>query len=208
MTGNRDVGRSTLDWDSRLNITLGAARGIAHIHSEGGAKFIHGNIKSSNILLRGGLDGCVSDFGLSPLMTYTEVKYRAAGYRAPEVIETRKATQKSDVYSFGVLLLEILTGKSPIRYDEVVDLPRWVRSVVREEWTAEVFDVELMKYQNIEEELVQMLQIAFCCVTRAADARPSMDEVVGMIERIRHPELENRPSSEDNRSKDSNVQTP
>ncbi|KAL8539434.1 hypothetical protein ACS0TY_001160 [Phlomoides rotata] len=203
--GNRDVGRSTLDWDSRLNITLGAARGIAHIHSEGGAKFIHGNIKASNILLRGGLDGCVSDFGLSPLMTYTDVKYRAAGYRAPEVIETRKASQKSDVYSFGVLLLEILTGKSPIRYEEVVDLPRWVRSVVREEWTAEVFDVELMKYPNIEEELVQMLQIAFCCVTKAPEARPSMDEVVGMIERIRHPELENRPSSEDNRS---NLQTP
>lgn len=206
--GNRDVGGAALDWDSRLNIALGAARGLAHIHSEGGAKFIHGNIKSSNILLRGGLDGCVSDFGLSPLMSYTDVKYRVAGYRAPEVIETRKATQKSDVYSFGVLLLEMLTGKSPIRYpgyDEVVDLPRWVRSVVREEWTAEVFDVELIKCHNIEEELVQMLQIAFCCVAKLPDMRPGMDEVVGMIERVRHPDVENRPSSEDNRS---NVQTP
>lgn len=144
-------------------------------------------------------------------MSYTDVKYRVAGYRAPEVIETRKASQKSDVYSFGVLLLEILTGKSPLRYpgyDEVVDLPRWVRSVVREEWTAEVFDVELMKYHNIEEELVQMLQIAFCCVAKVPDTRPIMDEVVSMIEGIRHPEVENRPSSEDNRSKDSNVHTP
>lgn len=207
--GNRDVAGATLDWDSRLNVALGAARGLAHIHSEGGAKFVHGNIKSSNILLRGGLDGCVSDLGLSPLVV-SDVKYRIAGYRAPEVIETRKATQKSDVYSFGVLLLEMLTGKSPVRYpghDEVVDLPRWVRSVVREEWTAEVFAVELIKCQNVEEELVQMLQIAFCCVAKVPEARPGMEEVVGMIERIRHPEVDNRPLSED-RSKDSNVQTP
>ncbi|KAI3458414.1 hypothetical protein Pfo_015077 [Paulownia fortunei] len=209
--GNRGIGRTPLDWDSRLNISLGAARGIAHIHSEGGAKFTHGNIKSSNILLRGGLDGCVSDFGLSPLMNYTHIKYRVAGYRAPEVIETRKASQKSDVYSFGVVLLEMLTGKSPIQYlgyDDVVDLPRWVRSVVREEWTAEVFDVELMKYQNIEEELVQMLQVALSCVAQVPDMRPTMDEVVRMMEEIRHPEVENGPSSEDNRSKDSNTHTP
>ncbi|KAG6418537.1 hypothetical protein SASPL_120741 [Salvia splendens] len=200
--GNRDVGGG-LDWESRLNVAIGAARGVAHIHSEGGAKFIHGNIKSSNILLRGGLDGCISDLGLSPMLTgYSDVKYRVAGYRAPEVIEAKKAaTHKSDVYSFGVVLLEMLTGKSPVRYpgyEEVVDLPRWVRSVVREEWTAEVFDVELIKHGGVEEELVQMLQIAFCCVTKVAEARPSMDEVVGMMERVRHPDVDNRPSSEDN----------
>ncbi|KAI3470981.1 hypothetical protein Pfo_027644 [Paulownia fortunei] len=209
--GNRGTGGTPLDWDSRLSISLGAARGLAHIHSEGGAKYTHGNIKSSNILLNGGLDGCVSDFGLSSMMNYIPVKYQVAGYRAPEVIEARKVNQKSDVYSFGVVLLEILTGKSPIQYsghDDVVDLPRWVRSVVREEWTAEVFDVELTKYQNIEEEMVQMLQIALSCVAKLPDMRPTMDEVVRMIEDIRHSELENRPSSEDNRSKDSNVPTP
>lgn len=209
--GNRGIGRTPVDWDSRLKISLGAARGIAHIHSEAGAKFTHGNIKSSNILLSRDHDGCISDIGLTSLMNLMATKSRGAGYRAPEMIETRKATQKSDVYSFGVLLLEMLTGKAPIQSsgrEEAIDLPRWVRSVVREEWTAEVFDVELLRYQNVEEEMVQMLQIALWCVEKIPDTRPSMDEVVRMIDEIRKSESENRPSSEDNRSKDSNVQTP
>lgn len=183
-----------------MKIATGAARGIACIHAENGGKLVHGNIKSSNIFLNAKHYGCVSDVGLASVMSSLAPPIsRAAGYRAPEVTDTRKAGQPSDVYSFGVVLLELLTGKSPIHTtagDEVVHLVRWVHSVVREEWTAEVFDLELMKYPNIEEEMVEMLQIAMTCVVRMPDQRPKMAEVVKMIENVRQIENENRPSSE------------
>lgn len=102
----------------------------------------------------------------------------------------------------------MLTGKIPIRYpghNEVVDLPRWVRSVVREEWTSEVFDVEILRQSHVEEEMVQMLQIALACVSKVPDSRPNMEEVVKMIEDVRPPQTKTRPSSE---SDYSNVQTP
>ncbi|CAK7324078.1 unnamed protein product [Dovyalis caffra] len=198
--GKRGEGQTPIDWETRLKIAIGAARGIAHIHTQNGCKLVHGNIKSSNIFLNSQGYGCVSDIGLAPLMSpMSPPMMRAAGYRAPEVTDTRKATPASDVYSYGVLLLELLTGKSPMHAvggNEVVHLVRWVNSVVREEWTAEVFDVELLRYPNIEEEMVEMLQIGLACVVRMPEQRPKMPAVVRMVEEIRAVGTENRPSTE------------
>lgn len=86
-----------------------------------------------------------------------------------------------------MLLLELLTGKAPsqsLLNEEGVDLPRWVQSVVREEWTSEVFDLELLRYQNVEEDMVQLLQLAVDCVAPYPDKRPSMSEVVHRIEEL------------------------
>ncbi|XVE64321.1 hypothetical protein DITRI_Ditri07aG0092200 [Diplodiscus trichospermus] len=198
--GRRGEGRTTLDWGTRLKIAIGAARGIAHIHSLNSGKLVHGNIKASNIFLNSEGYGCVSDIGLAAVMSpMPPPVIRAAGYRAPEVTDTRKATQASDVYSFGVLLLELLTGKSPNHAtggDEVVHLVRWVHSVVREEWTAEVFDVQLLRYPNIEEKMVEMLQIAMSCVVRMPEQRPKMSDLVKAVEEILRANPENQPSSE------------
>ncbi|XP_009597502.1 probable inactive receptor kinase At2g26730 [Nicotiana tomentosiformis] len=211
--GSRGSGRTPLDWDSRMRIVLSAARGISYLHISG--KIVHGNIKASNVLLKQENNqdyACVSDYGLNPLFSITATpvnNHRVAGYRAPEVLETRKVTFKSDVYSFGVLILELLTGKAPNQAslgDEGIDLPRWVQSVVREEWTAEVFDVELMRYHNVEEEMVQLLQIGMACVAIVPDQRPSMAEVVRMIEEMNRDD--GLRQSSDDPSKGSEGQTP
>ena len=189
-SGNRGPGRTPLDWTTRIKIAVGVARGLAYIHHQCKTqKLIHGNIKSTNVLLDKDGNACISDFGLI-LMTHSSAVLTKwlIGYRAPELNETKKVSQKGDVYSYGVLLLEILTGKPAMRslysHDDGVDLPKWVQSVVQEEWTAEVFDLELLRYKNVEEEMVGMLQIAMQCVSSLPKQRPRMSQVVKMVEDV------------------------
>ncbi|RLN17696.1 putative inactive receptor kinase [Panicum miliaceum] len=196
--GNRATGRTPLDWETRSAIALAAARGVAHIHSTG-ATASHGNIKSSNVLLTKNYEARVSDHGLPTLVGPSFSPTRVSGYRAPEVTDIRRVSQKADVYSFGVLLLEMLTGKAPthaVVNEEGLDLPRWVQSVVREEWTAEVFDQELLRYQNGEEEMVQLLQLAIDCSAQHPDRRPTMAEVATRIDEIRRSSLGDRQAAD------------
>ncbi|XP_038986598.1 leucine-rich repeat receptor-like protein kinase PXC1 [Phoenix dactylifera] len=210
--GNRGPGRIPLDWTTRISLVLGAARGLACIHEEYvSSKIPHGNVKSSNVLLDKNGAACVADFGLALLLSPAHATARLGGYRAPEQTDTRRLSQEADVYAFGVLILEVLTGRAPAPHPPPpapdshhhhpnddnnitnsssngiigVSLPEWVRSVVREEWTAEVFDAELLRYKNIEEEMVAMLHVGLACVAHEPDRRPAMSEVVKMIEDIR-----------------------
>lgn len=203
--GNRGPGRIPVDWTTRLSLVLGAARGLARIHEEySEPKIPHGNVKSSNILLDKNGGACVSDFGLSLLLNPVHATARLGGYRAPEQAEIKRLSQKGDVYSFGIVLLEVLTGRAPLppqatlaagaggrgggggkKEEAAEDLPKWVQSMVRDEWTAEVFDQELLRYKNIEEELVAMLQVGLACVVPQPERRPTMTEVAKRIEEIR-----------------------
>ncbi|KAL8137623.1 hypothetical protein V2J09_003624 [Rumex salicifolius] len=174
--GNRGPGRTPLDWTTRLKIAAGAAKGLAYIHS---LDLTHANIKSTNVLIDNSGDARISDFAFPT--------GRSTGYRAPEA--GGRLTKKSDVYSFGVLLLELLTGKCPATVEgsgaEVVDLRRWVETVIKEEWTAEVFDVELMRYKDIQDELVGFLHIGLSCTSPAPEQRPTMAQVVSLLDDLR-----------------------
>ncbi|CAA0813508.1 Probable inactive receptor kinase [Striga hermonthica] len=167
--GNKEVGRTALNWETRASIALHAARGICYIHSQG-PSLSHGNIKSSNILLTGSYKARVSDVGLGQIAG----PHRASGYRAPEVVDPCRVSQKADVYSFGVILLELLTGN-----EEVVELPRWVNS------TVDVFDPELMRYSDdVGEDMAQLLKLALDCTAQHPDSRPTMNVVSGKIEEL------------------------
>lgn len=173
-----------VEWGVRMRVALGAARGLAHIHGASRSpRLAHGNVKSTNILLDKTGAARLADFGLA--MLGPAATARSGGYRPPEApADGRRpwSSQRGDVYSFGVVLLELLTGRTA---SDAGDLPRWVQSVVREEWTAEVFDLELMRCRGIEEEMVAMLQVALGCTTTSPDQRPKISQVVRMIEEIR-----------------------
>ncbi|KZV27143.1 hypothetical protein F511_31105 [Dorcoceras hygrometricum] len=191
--GNKGAGRTPLNWEMRSSIALGAARGIKYLHLQG-PNVAHGNIKSSNILLTKSCEAQVSDFGLNHLLGPPSSPIQFTGYRAPEVTDSRRVSQKADIYSFGVLILELLTGKAPtnaLLNEEGVDLPTWVLSVVQDEWTSQVFDFELLRYQDVEEEMVQLLQLGIDCTTQYPEKRPSTSEVVKRIEEIRFSHLLN-----------------
>lgn len=125
-----------LDWNIRMKIAAGAAKGLEYLHDQASPPVIYRDLKCSNILLRDGYHPKLSDFGLAKLgpvgdMTHVSTRVMGTyGYCAPEYAMTGQLTLKSDVYSFGVVLLEILTGRKAIDSSKAVgeqNLVAWVR---------------------------------------------------------------------------------
>ncbi|EEF45775.1 probable leucine-rich repeat receptor-like protein kinase At1g68400 [Ricinus communis] len=187
--GNRGPGRTPLEWSTRLQLASGSAKGLAFFHGYHKAKLFHGNLTSSNILVDSWGNACISDIGIHQLLHSPPLSNDA--YKAPELMPNNnniiihgKFTQRCDVYSFGVILLEILTGKMPTGEGET-SLGRWVQKVPREEWTWEVFDFELLRSKEMEEEMVALMQVALLCLATLPRDRPKMSMVHRMIEDIR-----------------------
>ncbi|KAL6905985.1 hypothetical protein ACP4OV_003586 [Aristida adscensionis] len=180
-----------VDWATRMTIAKGTARGLAYLHDD--MSIVHGNLTSSNVLLDEQSNPKIADFGLSRLMTAAAnsnvlAAAGALGYRAPELSKLKKASAKTDVYSLGVIVLELLTGKSPADTTNGMDLPQWVASIVKEEWTSEVFDLELMRDAAAGpagDELMDTLKLALHCVDPSPSVRPEAREVLRQLEQIR-----------------------
>jgi serine/threonine protein kinase len=108
-----------LDWRRRFGVALGAAEALVHLHHEASPGIIHRDIKASNVLLDGEMNGRLGDFGLARLYDHgtdpqTTHVVGTMGYIAPELARMGKASTLTDVFAFGVFLLEVTCGRRPI----------------------------------------------------------------------------------------------
>ncbi|KAL2502848.1 L-type lectin-domain containing receptor kinase IV.1 [Forsythia ovata] len=113
-----DQPKITLNWEQRFRVK-GVASGLLYLHEEWEQVVIHRDIKASNVLLDGELNGRLGDFGLARLYDHgtdhhTTQVVGTLGYLAPEHSRTGKATTSTDVYAFGSFLLEVACGRRPI----------------------------------------------------------------------------------------------
>ncbi|KAI3465878.1 hypothetical protein Pfo_022541 [Paulownia fortunei] len=178
-----------LDWLTRRKICLGIARGLAYLHEESRLKIVHRDIKASNVLLDKDLNAKISDFGLAKLNEdgNTHISTRIAGtigYMAPEYAMRGYLTNKADVYSFGVVALEIVSGKSNTNYrpkEDFVYLLDWAYVLQERGSLLELVDPELGSAYSSEEAMV-LLNVALLCTNAAPTLRPTMTQVVSMLE--------------------------
>ncbi|KAG6649788.1 hypothetical protein I3843_07G229300 [Carya illinoinensis] len=182
-----------VSWAARIKVALDAARGIEYLHVYAVPPIIHRDIKSSNILLDATWTAKVSDFGLSlmgPVGEESHLSLRAAGtvgYMDPEYYRLQKLTTKSDVYSFGIVLLEMLSGYKAIHKNEnrvprnIVD---FVVPYITQDEIHRVLDPKVPPPTPFEIEAVAYVgYLAADCVESEGRDRPSMTEIVSILER-------------------------
>lgn len=183
-----------LSWSTRFNIVLGTAKGLAHLHHAFRPAIIHYNIKPSNILLDENFNPRISDFGLARLVTKLDKhmissRFQSAlGYVAPELAcQSLRVNEKCDVYGFGMLILEIVTGRRPVEYgeDNVLILNDHVRVLLEQGNVLECVDPTMNTYP--EEEVLPVLKLALVCTSQIPSSRPSMAEVVQILQVIKTP---------------------
>ncbi|XVF48363.1 hypothetical protein PTKIN_Ptkin03bG0184300 [Pterospermum kingtungense] len=178
-----------LDWETRFNIAVGTAKGLAYLHEDCDAKIVHCDIKPENVLLDDNFLAKVSDFGLAKLMTreqshvFTTLR-GTRGYLAPEWITNYAISEKSDVYSYGMLLLEIIGGRKNFVPDESSEksyLPSYAFKMLNEGKLMEILDSRL-SIEGEDERVHIAIKVALWSIQEDMHLRPSMAKVVQMLE--------------------------
>ncbi|XBI93513.1 hypothetical protein VPH35_030347 [Triticum aestivum] len=181
-----------ISFSSLLRIAHEAAEGLNFLHSFASPPIIHGDVKTSNILLDDNYMAKVSDFGASILAPSDKEQFvtmvkGTCGYLDPEYMQTCQLTDKSDVYSFGVILLEILTGQLPLKLEgseKQRSLALIFLSAMKENNLNDVL-VSHVKGQQSTELLTGLADLAKKCLDMCGDNRPSMKEVADELNRMR-----------------------
>ncbi|XP_031262586.1 probable LRR receptor-like serine/threonine-protein kinase At1g07650 [Pistacia vera] len=164
---DQDSNKLQLDWQTRVNISLGIAKGLKYLHEENpNRQIIHRNMKASNILLDGNLNAKVSDLGLAKLYD-EENPYNfiqeigTVVYMAPEYAMRKAITDKVDVYSYGVVVLEIVSRRIMQR---------------------EAYGLVDKKLSTYWQQAHDILHLAMMCVDQSPAVRPTMSEVGSVLE--------------------------
>ncbi|WOG93240.1 hypothetical protein DCAR_0312521 [Daucus carota subsp. sativus] len=190
---NGPVVPQLLSWERRLNICIGAARGLDYLHTGTGLhqRVIHRDVKSSNILLDEHWEAKVSDFGLSKIgpanqsCSHVSTHVRGTfGYMDPEYFLTHRLTRKSDVYSFGVVLFEVLSGRRAMdmKIDEAQqDLARYAHRCIQQGTIYQIIDSTL-EGQISKDCLKVFVEIADQCLLYQHHKRPTMADVTAKLE--------------------------
>lgn len=121
--------KEALDWLTRIQIAIGAARGLEYLHETACPPIIFRDFKAANILLDEVYKPKLSGFGPDEPDSVSTRVMGTYGYAAPEYAQTGKLTTKSDVYSFGVVFLEIISGRRAVdskKPPEEENLVAWV----------------------------------------------------------------------------------
>ncbi|KAB2062755.1 hypothetical protein ES319_A10G173800v1 [Gossypium barbadense] len=201
--------KEPLDWNTRMRIAAGAAKGLEYLHDKANPPVIYRDLKSSNILLDEGFHPKLSDFGLAklgPVGDKTHVSTRVMGtygYCAPEYAMTGQLTLKSDVYSFGVVFIELITGRKAIdntRAPGEQNLVAWARPLFRDRRKFPKMADPLLRGRYPIRGLYQALAVAAMCLQEQAATRPLIGDVVTALTYLASQTYDpNAPNNQSNR---------
>ncbi|XP_021740320.1 probable receptor-like protein kinase At2g23200 [Chenopodium quinoa] len=182
--------KGMLSWKQRLEICIGAAKGLQYLHTGTNKGIIHRDVKSTNILLDENYVAKVADFGLSRSgyleethVSISDVK-GTLGYLDPEYIICLQLTEKSDVYAFGVVLFEVLCARAVIDQSlpkEQISLPDWATACLEEGQIEKIID-PLIANEIEPNSLKQFCETAEKCLKKDASERPPMSDVCWSLE--------------------------
>ncbi|KAL5982025.1 hypothetical protein ACLOJK_016093 [Asimina triloba] len=176
------------DWPRRLSIAIGAARGLAFLHS---VAVIHLDISSNNVVLDADFNPLLGEIEISKLLDPSRGTASISavagsfGYIPPEYAYMMQVTAPGNVYSFGVVLLEILTSRLPIEeaFGEGMDLVKWVNGApLRRETPEQILDSRLSTVSFMwRKQMLGVLKVALLCTDASPANRPKMKKVVEML---------------------------
>ncbi|KAI4321673.1 hypothetical protein MLD38_035030 [Melastoma candidum] len=186
-----DPGQAPLDWNTRMKIAVGSAKGLEYLHCKANPPVIYRDLKSANILLDNDFNPKLSDFGLAklgPVGDNTHVSTRVMGtygYCAPEYAMSGKLTLKSDIYSFGVVLMELITGRKAIdttRKQGDQNLVVWSRPFLRDRRKFVQLADPLLEGQFPIRCLHHAIAITAMCLQDQPTFRPLIGDIVVALE--------------------------